>query len=153
MRMSQLKRLFYVLFREQRLQTEELLFCLYFYLYYILVSLVILATAYSILILLLLLIPTKTNNYRIFCNFSGQAIKQFRALTKKPLPFLTPIAFLSFTSQSKPTMSSEKSALDDLLQNADQLFDENQYQEALDALNKYTVLIRTFFSLFFVNVF
>lgn len=36
-------------------------------------------------------------------------------------------------------MSIEKSVLDDLLQNADQLFDENQYQEALDALEKYTV--------------
>lgn len=31
------------------------------------------------------------------------------------------------------------SALDDLLQSADQLFDENQYQEAIDELNKYEV--------------
>lgn len=32
------------------------------------------------------------------------------------------------------------SALEDLLQNADQLFDENQYQEALDELKKYEVI-------------
>lgn len=31
--------------------------------------------------------------------------------------------------------------LPDLLQNSDQLFDENQYQEALDVLNKHAVSI------------
>lgn len=36
-------------------------------------------------------------------------------------------------------MSGEKSLLQDLLQSADQLFDENQYQEAIDQLDKYSV--------------
>lgn len=56
--------------------------------------------------------------------------------------FVTPLALLGFGAaqpqqeqQRKPKMS----ALDDLLQSADQLFDENQYQEALDELKKYEV--------------
>lgn len=55
---------------------------------------------------------------------------------------MTPIALLGFGAaqplheqQQKPKMS----ALDDLLQSADQLFDENQYQETLDELTKYEV--------------
>lgn len=59
------------------------------------------------------------------------------ATALKPIRFFTPIAFLPFTSQSKLKMA-DKSSLDDICQNADQLFDENQYQEALDELSKYT---------------
>lgn len=41
-------------------------------------------------------------------------------------------------------MSSENADLQDLLQNADQLFDENKYQEAVDILKKHPVSISTF---------
>lgn len=36
-------------------------------------------------------------------------------------------------------MSTENTDLQDLLQHADQLFDENQYQEAIDILKNYPV--------------
>lgn len=36
--------------------------------------------------------------------------------------------------------------LQDLLQNADQLFDENKYQEAVDILKKFPVIIHLTFS-------
>lgn len=36
-------------------------------------------------------------------------------------------------------MATESTDIQDLLQNADQLFDENQYQEAIDILKKYSV--------------
>lgn len=36
-------------------------------------------------------------------------------------------------------MSADKTDLQDLLQNADQLFDENQYQEVIDILKKHPV--------------
>lgn len=61
---------------------------------------------------------------------------------KRKRDFVIPFALLGFGAaqpqqqlQQKPKMS----ALDDLLQSADQLFDENQYQEALDELKKYEV--------------
>lgn len=38
-------------------------------------------------------------------------------------------------------MSAVNLDLQDLLQNADQLFDENQYQEVIDILKKYPVSI------------
>lgn len=44
-------------------------------------------------------------------------------------------------------MSAESSDGQDLLQNADQLFDENKYQEAVDILKKHTVKFDTFFLL------
>lgn len=53
-------------------------------------------------------------------------------------PIVTPIAFLGLNSQSKQPIKMS-TALDDILQNADQLFDENQYQEALDVLKKCAV--------------
>lgn len=36
-------------------------------------------------------------------------------------------------------MATESTDIQDLLQHADQLFDENQYQEAIDILKKYSV--------------
>lgn len=46
---------------------------------------------------------------------------------------------LSLIGGAKAKMSTETSDLQDLLQNADQLFDENQYQEVVDILKKYSV--------------
>lgn len=69
-------------------------------------------------------------------------IQAFRRLPLFPnaTPILTPIAFLGFNSQPQKTkMSTEKTNLDDILQNADQLFDQNQYQEALDVLKNCSV--------------
>lgn len=56
--------------------------------------------------------------------------------------FVTPIALLGFGAAQPQPQQPQKpkmSALEDLLQSADQLFDENQYQEALDELKKYEV--------------
>ena len=51
-------------------------------------------------------------------------------------------------------MSTDKTAENDLLQNADQLFDENQYQEAYDVLKKFPVShsIVTLYSSFHTQV-
>lgn len=46
------------------------------------------------------------------------------------------LAFLGIKQKAK-TMSTENNDL--LLQNADQLFDENQYQEVIDILKKHPV--------------
>lgn len=63
-----------------------------------------------------------------------------RRIHTKSNRFFTPIALLGLgASTQQIKMTAENSALDDLLQNADQLFDENQYQEALDVLKKYSV--------------
>lgn len=55
---------------------------------------------------------------------------------------MTPIALLGLgAGRGKPEQptKSKMSALEDLLRSADQLFDENQYQDAIDELIKYEV--------------
>lgn len=41
---------------------------------------------------------------------------------------------------SKSNMSGDATELQHLLQHADQLFDENQYQEVIDILKKHSVI-------------
>lgn len=46
---------------------------------------------------------------------------------------------MALIGAKKVNMSAESTDLQDLLQHADQLFDENQYQEVVDILKKHPV--------------
>lgn len=48
---------------------------------------------------------------------------------------------LSLIGGAKAKMSTESTDIQDLFQHADQLFDENQFQEAIDILKKHPVSI------------
>lgn len=63
---------------------------------------------------------------------------------------------LALLGATKAKMSADNTDVQDLLQNADQLFDENQYQEVIDILKKHPVStnqlsinFHTFFRFFF----
>lgn len=49
------------------------------------------------------------------------------------------VGSLALLGATKAKMSADNVDLSDLLQNADQLFDENQYQEVIDILKKHPV--------------
>lgn len=48
---------------------------------------------------------------------------------------------MTLIGAKKVNMAAENTELQDLLQHADQLFDENQYQEVVDILKKHPVSI------------
>lgn len=76
------------------------------------------------------------------CIYFQSAAGLGKLLFQRKRRFVTPIALLGFGAaqpQQEHPQKPKMSALEDLLQSADQLFDENQYQEALDELKKYEV--------------